>query len=533
LNNLKFGKTMNLSGKRDWKPTGEMFTYLPGYIWGILLVAVATFLGQYLGDIFSIENILALYLLIVVIAAIYWGLGPAIAVSISCLVALDYFFIPPQLGFIPFRLQDVMTLIVLLVVSVLISYLASRFRQKTVEAKNREREASTLYSLSRELAKSTELDPSIATIVKMGKEVLGSNVAIFLPGFQNKGPLKLYPPNIDIKIDASEYPIIDWSYKYKSEAGWGTGNFSSVKSQYLPLVTSRGTVGVMRLWRSENTTVAFNTEQLRLLQAYLDLTAVCLENIRLAEEARAAEILNAKEKLQTAILNSISHDLRTPLVSVIGVLGTLQEDGADMDDSAKRNLIEVAYEDAERLNRLITNLLGISRIESGAVKLIRRTCDVADLIGVALEQLGPRAANHRVEIDVPTDLPLIFVDFSLIVQVLFNILDNSVKYSPLNSLIEISGRNVGQEVEIEVADRGIGIPPEELPNIFAKFYRIQRQDNIPGTGLGLYICKGIIESHGGHIIAENRLGGGTIIKFALPIEAAPAGIGEKGREGNG
>jgi len=258
-------------------------------------------------------------------------------------------------------------------------------------------------------------------------------------------------------------------------------------------------------------------EQERLLEAYADLAAIANESILLANEAQNAQVLRNTEKLQTALLNAVSHDLRTPLVSVIGVLSSLQEEGMHLDDAAKMNLIQVAREEAERLNHLITNLLDVSRIEAGVIKISKRQSDVQDLVGAALEQLGSRTSGRPVNMEIPAELPYVSVDFGLIVQTLVNILDNALKYSPDNSPIDIRARQVGQEMQIEIADRGIGIPPADLAHVFDKFYRIQRPDNVTGTGLGLSICKGIVEAHSGRIASENRPGGGTIIRLFLPV----------------
>jgi two-component system, OmpR family, sensor histidine kinase KdpD len=520
---------LNGAGSTDtaiWKPTGEMFSNWPGYIWGLCLIAVITFLGQFASEIFSLENILTFYLLSVVISAIYWGLGPSILVSVASVVALDYFFIPPLLGFFPISFQDVVTIAVLLSVSVLISYLASRFRQKTEEARRREHEASALYSLSRDLARSTELVPSIRHINRIGKSIFAQDITIFLPDPMGKGALIDFAKDPDIAVTAGAYSMATWSFEQQLVAGRGTESFSDAKERYVPLRTPRGPLGVMVLWHKGGTTVPWPSEHQRLLEAFADLASVSIESIMLAEQVQKAEVLKAKEKLQTALLNSISHDLRTPLVSVIGVLSSLQEEGLGLDEEAKRNLIQVAREDSDRLNRLIANLLDITRIEAGAVRITRQPSDVADLIGVALEQLGTRAANRSIDIDVPAELSFVDVDFNLVVQVLVNLVDNALKYSPAESAIQIGARRVNHEIEVELADHGVGIPQADLPHVFDKFYKVQRPNiNVPGTGLGLSICKGIVEAHGGRIWAENRLGGGTIIKLTLPVAEATAQIG--------
>jgi two-component system sensor histidine kinase KdpD len=219
------------------------------------------------------------------------------------------------------------------------------------------------------------------------------------------------------------------------------------------------------------------------------------------------------------LLNSISHDLRTPLVSITGALSSLANDQVTLDESARRSLIETATEEADRLNRLVGNLLDMTRLESGAMHVKRDACDLQDLVGSSLEEVGSRLGDRSITVDVPDDLPLVSMDFVLIQRVLVNVIDNGLKYSPSGSPIEIRVHMAGAFVEITVADRGVGVPPEDLTRIFDKFYRVQRPDNVNGTGLGLAIGKGIVDAHGGFISAENRLGGGTIITVALPVEA--------------
>jgi two-component system sensor histidine kinase KdpD len=189
----------------------------------------------------------------------------------------------------------------------------------------------------------------------------------------------------------------------------------------------------------------------------------------------------------------------------------------NLDDAARENLIQVGRDEAERLNRLITNLLDVSRIEAGALKIKKEPSDVQEIVGAALEQLGARAGERHIVVSIAPGLPLVWVDSSLLVQGLYNVLDNATKYSPERSPIEINGRQEAESAIIEVADHGPGIPEKELGHVFDKFYRVQRPDKVTGTGLGLTICKGIVEAHGGKVTAENRMGGGTIIRIRLPI----------------
>jgi two-component system sensor histidine kinase KdpD len=245
--------------------------------------------------------------------------------------------------------------------------------------------------------------------------------------------------------------------------------------------------------------------------------AVAIERAQLAQEAQNALVLEASGKLQTALLNSISHDLRTPLVSIIGVLSSLTESGITLDDESKYKLLEVARGEAERLNHLITNLLDITRLESGVVKLSRQPVELQDIINTTLELLGNRTDGHPIDVNLPDNLPFVFVDNDLIVHVFFNILDNAIKYSAPGLPIEIEARQLDSEIEVSVADYGAGIPAQDLKRVFDKFYRVERPESVSGTGLGLSIAKGIVEAHGGRIFAENRRQKGTEIHLTLPI----------------
>jgi two-component system sensor histidine kinase KdpD len=254
------------------------------------------------------------------------------------------------------------------------------------------------------------------------------------------------------------------------------------------------------------------------LDAFVNQVALAIEGASLAEQARQTELLEATEKLQTALLNSISHDLRTPLVSITGALSSLDEASPALDEEVRRSLIETAREEAERLNRLVGNLLDITRLQAGAIHLHREACDVQELIGSSLEQVGTPLKDRQVKVEISDKLPLVPLDFVLFSRVLVNIIDNALKYSPPQKPIEIKARVSHQTLEITIADHGEGIPLEDLERIFDKFYRVQRPDNVSGTGLGLSISKGIVEAHGGSIRAENRRGGGAIFTVRLPLE---------------
>jgi two-component system sensor histidine kinase KdpD len=312
--------------------------------------------------------------------------------------------------------------------------------------------------------------------------------------------------------------VATWAYEHDQPAGRGTDTLPAAPLRCHPLKTSRGVVGVLGIRPIESAGL-LSPEQRQMLVAFASQAALAIERVELAETARRADVLQAAEKLQTALLNSISHDLRTPLVSITGALSSLDDERPRLTDPEQRNLIQAARAEADRLNRLVGNLLNMTRLEAGGIRVHLEPCDVQDVIGAALEQLGERLEGRPVNVDVPEDLPLVPLDFGLIVQAMVNVLDNAVKYSPPGQPIEVWARIAHYQLQISVADRGIGIPPEDLERVFDKFYRVQRPHNVSGTGLGLAICKGIVQAHRGAIQAINRPGGGTNIRITLPLEA--------------
>ncbi|HEX9116435.1 MAG TPA: ATP-binding protein, partial [Anaerolineae bacterium] len=298
-------------------------------------------------------------------------------------------------------------------------------------------------------------------------------------------------------------------------------------NRYLPLKTPQGVLGVLGVGTADPA-VPLAPEQRRLLDAFAGQAALALERAELAEHARQLEVVQATEKLQGALLNSISHELRTPLVAITGALSSLMDENRHLDDATRRILAADGYQEAERLNRLVGNLLGMTRIEAGALHVHSRPADIQEVIGVALERVSPQLAGRTVEEAIAPNLPAVPMDAALVAQVLVNLLDNATKYSPPGTPIRVTAdeRPAGQ-LRVAVGDAGSGIPPEDLERIFDKFYRVNRPDTAPGTGLGLSICKGIVEAHGGRIWADNRPGGGLEVNFTLPLSAIPLpGAGE-------
>ncbi|MBI5958694.1 MAG: sensor histidine kinase KdpD, partial [Chloroflexi bacterium] len=317
--------------------------------------------------------------------------------------------------------------------------------------------------------------------------------------------------------DPDGYAVALWVFRQGQGAGLGTNTLASADARYLPLKTGQGVIGVVGIKPAFENSEFLSPDQQRLLEALLSQIALAMEAVQLADKAHQAQLLRETEKLQTALLNSISHNLRTPLASITGALSSLRDDAPVLDNEARLELLNMAWEEAERLNHLVGNLLNMTRLEAKAMKPALEACDVQDLVGVTLNQMANRLRHRQFVMDVSGTLPPVAVDLVLAAQALVNLVDNAVKYSPADTPIDIRAYADDGQVVIEVSDRGAGIPSEEFEHIFDKFYRVQQMSDTSGTGLGLSISRGIVELHGGRIWASNRSGGGTTFSITLPI----------------
>jgi two-component system sensor histidine kinase KdpD len=489
------------------------------YLGGLVLVALATLLSWVLHNNLSLINLMVLYLVAVVLAAFFQGRGPAILASLLSMLTFNFFFVPPQMTFRVSDPEYLLTFLGFLVVGIVISTLASRVRKQVETARRREENTAALYALSRDLAASSTKEAVNQAVLHNISQTFSRATALLIPA---KGVLRVSAQSQGFLFEPNEMAVAGWAFEQRKPAGRGTEMLPSARGYYLPMVTAQGTWGVLGVQPPDPEDL-LDAEQRGLLSAFANQTALAVERVELAEVAGRNQVLEATEKLERALLNSISHDLRTPLVSITGVLTTLEEND-HLEEETQRKLVMAAREEADRLNRLVGNLLDMTRIEAGAIRLYPEPTDLEDLVGAALEQLRERLGQRPVTVQVPENLPLVPLDYPLMVQVLVNVIDNALKYSPPDQPVEISAYQTGTEVAIEVADRGAGIPLEDLSRVFDKFYRVQRPDSVSGTGLGLSICKGITEAHGGRIEAVNREGGGTVVTVYLPLETA---VGEE------
>jgi two-component system sensor histidine kinase KdpD len=287
----------------------------------------------------------------------------------------------------------------------------------------------------------------------------------------------------------------------------------------LPLQAPRGPVGVLGI-RPADPHALDAPDQLHQLETFANQTALAIERAQLADEAQQAQVRIETERLRNSLLSSVSHDLRTPLATITGAASTILENGSRLDAQTRQELLESVREEADRLNRLVQNLLEMTRLESGALQLRKDWHPLEEVIGAALGRLGKQLADRRVHTNVPPGLPLVPIDDVLVEQVLVNLLDNAIKYTPSKSPIRIMATATDEAVTVEVADHGPGLPRGEEDRVFEKFHRAQ-PDSSRGVGLGLAICQGIVNAHGGRIWAQNLPEGGVAFLFTLPLAGTP------------
>ncbi len=485
------------------------------YGYASAVVLACTGISWVMSSYFGQANLIMVYLFGVAVVATRWGRGPSSLASLLSVAAFDFFFIPPRFSFAVSDIQYVLTFAVMLVVALLISRLAAHKSQQAEAARVREQRTAALYAMSRDLATQRGLEKLASIASRHIQEVFECQVAVFLP--DRDGRVHLHRGDaLHFDLDPKEAGISQWVFDHKESAGHGTNTLPGSGSLYLPLIGSRGPVGVLGV-QAPKPDALVGPEQLHLLETFANQMALALERARLAEETQEAHVQAETERMRNAVLSSVSHDLRTPLATIIGATSGLLNDDGSADPASRRELISSVRDEAGRLDRLLKNLLDMTRLEAGAMQLRWDWHALDEVVGAALARVEPRLGSHRVTASLPSSLPLVRVDGVLIEQVLINLLENAAKYAPSHSSIEVTAAVKDGAILVEIADRGPGIPPGEEGKIFDKFYRVHSQRE-GGVGLGLTICRGIIDAHGGRIWVDARPGGGAVFRFTLVLE---------------
>jgi two-component system sensor histidine kinase KdpD len=486
------------------------------YIGSLAMVAVALLAGLGMQRWLAVQSISLVFLMAVLASAIAYGLWPSLFACLASVLAYNFFFLPPLYTFTIADPENVVALFFFAVVAVIASNLAARMRAQAVAARQRAKTTEDLYLFSRKLAGVVTLDELLWAAAYQIALMLKVRVVLLLPEGESIVVRAGYPPE-DL-LDEADLAAAKWCWQNNRPAGRDADTLPGTRRLFLPIRTGRGAVGVVGIDNDEPGPL-LTPDQRRLLDALSDQTALAIERINLAEDLDRAKIAAETDRLRSALLTSLSHDLRTPLASILGSATSLDSYGSRLDERTIKELTGTIREEAERLNRFIANLLDMIRLESGAIEPLIAPVDLAELVGSALERATKILAAHRVALDLPADLPMLALDPVLFEQVLFNLLDNAAKYAPPGSLIRIEAQADRGIVRLSVIDEGSGIAPDDLERIFDKFYRVQAQDRQrAGTGLGLAICRGFIEAMGGSIAAENRRDRpGAVFTLTLPV----------------
>jgi two-component system sensor histidine kinase KdpD len=494
---------------------GNAFRLLP-YVGSAAAVAVTLACGVLIERLIGLQSVLLVFLL-----AILWGLLPSLFACVLSVLAFNFFLIPPLYTFTIADPDDAVALVVFFIVAVIVSNLTAALRSQIAVARARARATAALYAFSRKLAGIGMLDDLLWATAYQVSSMLKLHTVLLSPDREGGGLTIAsgYPPE-DV-LDETDMAAARWCWEHNHAAGRGADNLPDGTWLFLPLRTDSGPVGVIGVERDEPAPLLTSDER-RLLDALADQTAVAIERISLARGLAEARVLAETERLRAALLTSISHDLRTPLASIIGTVSSLRSYADKYDLRERDELLATLQGEAERLNRFVGNLLDMTRLEAGAIELNLDLFDIGEIIGTALQRAANVLAGHYIEVEIAPDLPMVRLDAILFEQVLFNLLDNAAKYAPPGSRIDIRARHDGETVPVEVVDEGPGIPPADLERIFDKFYRVQAQDRRrAGTGLGLAICRGFIEAQGGHIQAGNRHDRtGAVLTIHIPVPEA-------------
>jgi len=484
------------------------------YVWSILTVAILTGFGIALGNVITPIDQALIYLTGVVFVAAKFGRGPSFLYSLLSVSCFNFFFIPPLYSFNVSDRSYWLTFVVMLITGFVITNQASRLRLQAIFSRKRERDTQTFYALTKELASIRSREDIAKAATKHIVEMLDVNVAVWLPdsGGQWQTIIGGLPQSSLVK----EASVIRWCFNHGQIAGRHTGTMPSATGLYFPMIATSGTLGVMGIMAT-NPEREFSGDEMASLETCASLLASVLERANIADSAERSEVEAAREKLRTTLLSSVSHDLRTPLASITGASSTIMADIDQLPRETIRDLSRSINKEAERLSRIVTNLLEVTRLESGAVLLNKQPYFIEELIGSALARLEAVLSKHNVVPQSEEDLPLVLADGVLIEQVLVNLLENAARYTPEGSTITISAIRKNLSVLISVTDNGPGIPAGNEKKIFDKFTSIGQGEIPKGTGLGLAICAGIIKAHTGEIWAENRSQGGAGFYFTLPV----------------
>jgi two-component system sensor histidine kinase KdpD len=487
----------------------------------LLVTVLCTVVAAFMYPYFELTNLVMIYLLGATIAGLRLGRGPASLTAIANVAAFDFCFVPPRYTFAVTDLQYVVTFAVMLIVALIIATLVASVRAQSRVAGARERRTALLYAMSRELVATRTLDNLARVAIKHVAETFASQAVVLVP--ESATGQLLHPHGLPTagSLHGADLSVAQWVFSHGRSAGLGTDTLPAASAQYLPLNGADRTFGVLAVRPSQRRRLLL-PEQQHLLETFAGQIALAIERAYLAEDAEFARVAAETESLRNTLLSSISHDLRTPLAVIAGASSALNDPTLAMDAATRVRLATSIEVKAREMSDLISNVLDLMRFEAGEVKLRREWQTVDDLVGTVLERMSRALSGYVVDVNVPTELPAVNVDGPLIAQVIANLLDNATKHTKPGANIQIGATAEGHLVRVTVDDNGPGLPVGDTERLFAKFQRGRDEGSTGGAGLGLAICRAIVNAHGGQISARQRPQGGAHFEFTLPAaESGP------------
>jgi two-component system, OmpR family, sensor histidine kinase KdpD len=510
---LPAGGTAKAKVQTEARP--EPFDPRP-YLMALAFVAIGLGAARLIQPVFGIENVDLVFLTAVVSVAVRFGLLPSLFASVAASLCYNFFFLPPVYTFTITDPTNVAAFFFFMLIAILVSNVAARVRTQAVAAIGRVRTTESLYAFSRKLAGTATLDDVLWATAYQIALMLKVRVVLLLPEDDILTVKAGYPP--EDQLDKADLAAANWAWGNDRTAGRGSDTLPGAKRLFLPMRTGRGPIGVIGI-DDDRTGPLLTPDARRLLDALVDQGALAIERVLLVEDMDRVKRTVESDRLRSALLTSISHDLKTPLASVLGAASTMRDLESGLNEIEKRDLLATVIDESERLNRFIANLLDMTKLESGAIVPNTARQDIGEIVGSVLRRAGKILAHHKVSLDLAADMPMLELDAVLFEQVLFNILDNAAKYAPAGTTISIRSQRDRASMTLQIIDEGDGIPPMELESVFDKFYRAQKGDHVrPGTGLGLAISRGFVEAMRGTITATNRTDrSGAVLTIRLPI----------------
>ncbi|BFG74089.1 DUF4118 domain-containing protein [Paraburkholderia terrae] len=501
------------------------------YAWAVAICAGVTLIASQLIDRIDLANLVMLYLLGVIFAAVKLGRGPGVMLSFLSVAAFDFFFVPPRMSLSVSDTQYLLTFLGMLLTSLVISHLTSSLRHEASVARRREQRTGAMYAMARELAAALTTEQIVGIGSRHVSEVFRARVAMLLPDSADQVKQKVDDPDETIMLEAAslDVDVGQWVYDQQKPAGQGTDTLPAAKALYLPLRAPMRTRGVLAVAMEDEHELDV-PEQQRMLDAFAAQIALALERVHYVDIARDALVNMESERLRNSLLSAISHDLRTPLTAIVGFSSMLAGQPRDASHAAQGELVDAIHEEALRMTGIVTNLLDMARLQAGSLKLNRQWSLLEETVGSALRDCRRTLARHPVQVSLPADLPLLQLDAVLLERLFANLFENAAKYVPSDTPLTIGAQRIDENgkpfVRVTVDDTGPGLPPGMEARIFEKFTRGEKESAKPGIGLGLAICRAIAEAHGGRIGAANRVAAdgrieGARFWFTLPIETPP------------